>query len=140
MSAIWTHRPQNAPKRVNHACAVVGHIIYSFGGSRTLEYESKRPIDVHFLDTNTLEWSSVVYTYDSMDDIPFNRYGHTVIADGHMIYLWGGRDDDESTCNVLFAFNSLTLKWSRPNVSGVTPDARYYHSATVCRRKMFIFG
>jgi len=140
MSPIWTHRLENAPKRVNHASAAVGHIIYSFGGYCTGEdYESKRPIVVHSLDTNTLEWSLVPYKYDSMDDIPFNRYGHTVIADGHMIYLWGGRND-ENACNVLFAFSSLTLKWSRPKVSRVTPDARDGHSATVCRRKMYIFG
>jgi hypothetical protein len=138
MSPIWTHRLENAPKRVNHASAAVGHIIYSFGGY-CRGYESKRPIVVHSLDTNTLEWSLVPYTYDSMDDIPSNRFGHTVIADGYMIYLWGGRNYDNA-CNVLFAFNSLTLKWSRPKVSGVTPDARYHHSATVCGRKMYIVG
>ena len=88
MSPTWTHRLENAPKRVNHVSAAVRHIIYSFGGYCNEEdYESKRPIVVHSLDTNTLEWCLVPYTYDSMDDIPFNRYGHTVIADGHMIYL-----------------------------------------------------
>jgi len=139
MSPIWTHRIENGPQRVYHASAAVGHIIYSFGGYCNGEdYESKPPIVVHSLNTNTLDWSLVPYRYDSMDDIPFNRYGHTVIADGHRIYLWGGRND-EIACNVLFAFNSLTLKWSRPKVSGVTPDTCYRHSATVCR-KMYIFG
>src|SRR6185503_1522021 len=99
------------------------------------------PIVVDSFDTNTLEWSSVPYTSDSTDDIPFNRGGHTVVADGHMIYFWGGIDTyGMISCNVLFAFNSVTLKWSRPKVSGVTPGEHDGHSATVCGRKMYIFG
>src|SRR6185503_1965654 len=118
MLPVWTHRLENSLGRVDHASAAVGHIIYSFGGYCTGEdYESKCPIVVNSLDTNTLEWSLVTYTYDSTDDIPFNRCGHTVIADGHMIYLWGGRNYIGNVCNVLFAFNSLTLEWSRPKVS-----------------------
>src|SRR5207248_826774 len=128
----WTHRLENAPKRIDHASAAIGHIIYSFGGYCTGE-DFEPLIVVDSLDTNTLGWSVVPYTYDSMDDVPFGRDGHTVVADGHMIYLWGGKNFDNA-CNVLFAFNSLTLKWSRPNVSGVTPHARDGHSATVCGR------
>ena len=139
MSPIWTHRIENVPTIANHASAAVEHIIYSFGHYTLEDYDRKRPVVVHSLDTSTLEWSSVAYTYDSMDDIPFNRYGHTVIADGNMIYLWGGRNY-EHACNVFYAFNSLTLKWNRPKVSGITPDARARHSTAVCKRKMYIFG
>src|SRR4029079_10776706 len=107
------------------------------------DYARGRLIIVLSLDTNTLEWSSVRDTTDFKDDVPFNPFGHTVVADGHMIYLWGGKNYtgyNGSGCDELFAFNSLTLKWSRPEVSGDTPDARIGHSATVCGRKMYIFG
>ena len=139
MLPIWSSRLEHAPDRVDHASAAVGHIIYSFGGYCNNDVWTRRQIVVDSIDTNTLEWSSVAHTHDSTDDVPFNRFGHTVIADGYMIYLWGGVNYD-SLCNVLFAFNCVTLKWSRPKVSGVTPDARFGHSAALCGRKMYIFG
>jgi len=37
--------------------------------------------------------------------IPFQRYGHTVVAYGTNIYLWGGRND-EQICNTLYCFNT----------------------------------
>ena len=143
MPPIWTHRHENVPIMPNHTSAAFGHIIYSFGGYTLADFNNQRPMVVHSLDTNTLEWSSVPCAYDSVDDIPFNRFGHTVIADGHIIYLWGGKREEggrETISNVLFAFNCQTLKWSRPMVSGVVPEARAYHSATVCGRKIYMFG
>lgn len=37
--------------------------------------------------------------------IPFQRYGHTAVAYGTYIYLWGGRND-EQVCNTLYCFNT----------------------------------
>lgn len=126
---------------MNHASAAVDELIFSFGGYCTGEdYEAKKPIEVHCLNTNTLTWCQVRYTYHkNQEDIPFNRYGHTVVADGDTVYLWGGRNDD-SACKVLFAFNCYKLIWSRPQVSGPIPLSRDGHSATIHNRKMFIFG
>lgn len=141
MSIIWTHHLDNAPKRVNHASAAVDDLIFSFGGYCTGEdYEEKKPIEVHCLNTNILSWCRVQYTHqDNEADVPFNRYGHTVVADGHIVYLWGGRND-ESACKILFAFNCYKLTWSRPRVSGLIPLSRDGHSAAIHDRKMYIFG
>src|SRR2546421_488736 len=116
MSPIWTPRHVNVPKLFNHTSTAVGHIIYFFGGYFFDDYDGKRPILVQSYNTNTLQCSSISFTYDSLDDVPFNRYGNTVVADGYTIYLWGG-GNFEHACNELFAFNCQTLKWSRPKVS-----------------------
>ncbi len=48
----WTVRLDGGPKRVNHAAVAVGDSIYSFGGYCSGEdYETRRPMDVHVLDT-----------------------------------------------------------------------------------------
>lgn len=43
--------------------------------------------------------------------IPFQRYGHTAVAQGTKIYLWGGRNDRE-VCNTLFCFDTGNLKFN----------------------------
>jgi len=150
MSPIWTHCLENAPKRVNHASAAVDDMVYSFGGYCTGEdYSTWIPIIVHCLDTNSLEWHQVNYTCSSLvtdssvssldSDVPFNRYGHTVVSYGSLVYLWGGRNDHHS-CNTLFAFNPYMKEWSRPLVSGMIPASRDGHSACIAKDCIYIFG
>lgn len=33
------------------------------------------------------------------------RYGHTAVLLDDVVYLWGGRNDTEGACNVLYAFD-----------------------------------
>jgi len=33
------------------------------------------------------------------------RYGHTAVLLDDTIYIWGGRNDTEGACNVLYAFD-----------------------------------
>ena len=71
--------------------------------------------------------------------IPFQRYGHTVVAYGHYVYLWGGRND-ENACKTLYRYDTKAHRWEKPDVSGQVPGARDGHSAVVIRNQMFIFG
>lgn len=74
MSIIWTHRLENAPKRVNHAAAAIDTNIYSFGGySSGDDYQTKRLIDIHCLNTITLNWSLIKYHAKTDENIPFQR-------------------------------------------------------------------
>jgi N-acetylneuraminic acid mutarotase len=141
MTVIWTHCLENAPRRVNHASASVDDQIYSFGGYCTGEnYSTRIPIIIHSLNIITMEWHEVQHGFEtSEEDVPFNRYGHTVVSNDNLIFLWGGRNDQRS-CNVLYVFNAYTQTWSRPKVTGIKPAARDGHSATVSNGKMYIFG
>lgn len=67
------------------------------------------------------------------------RYGHTVVAHGRDIFLWGGRND-EGACNELYKFDTTTYEWSRVRTKGQKPKSRDGHSATVVGDHMYIFG
>ncbi|KAI5636144.1 kelch motif domain-containing protein [Phthorimaea operculella] len=134
----WTVHLEGGPRRVNHAAVLVGDKIYSFGGyCSTEEYRDWAPIPVHVLDTNTLRWAPVNYKNTLV--IPFQRYGHTAVAYGHKVYMWGGRNNAVS-CDTLSCFDTKTLEWSKPQVTGTLPYAKDGHSACVIGNKMYIFG
>uniref|UniRef100_A0A0K8TG65 Kelch domain-containing protein 3 n=1 Tax=Lygus hesperus TaxID=30085 RepID=A0A0K8TG65_LYGHE len=133
------------PKRVNHAAAAVGETIYTFGGYCTGDlsmYHSKGLIDVHALSIHHLVWREIPRPAQDSEQYslaPFQRYGHTAVAYGKNIYIWGGRND-EFACNQLFVFNTETWLWSAPQTTGVIPCSRDGHSACVIDNQMFIFG
>ncbi|KAH9375292.1 hypothetical protein HPB48_016753 [Haemaphysalis longicornis] len=136
---MWTVRLEGGPRRVNHAAVAINGKVYSFGGYCTGEdYNTRKPIDVHVLNTVSLRWA-LVQAQSHPDDVPFQRYGHTVVAYGDYAYLWGGRNDD-GACNILYRFDTNTLTWSRPRVCGHIPGARDGHSACVMGPRMYIFG
>lgn len=55
-----------------------------------------------------LKWWKLDLNNQASESVPFQRYGHTAVAHGFKIYLWGGRNDKE-VCNTLYCFN--TGKW-----------------------------
>lgn len=44
--------------------------------------------------------------------VPMSRYGHAVVAHGHLVYLFGGRND-KGACNKLYRFDTS----KQPSVS-----------------------
>lgn len=134
----WITSLDGGPRRVNHAAASVGNLIYSFGGYCTGEDSKEfRPMDVYVLCTEILRW--VCLPIEDSVNVPFKRYGHTAVAYGNKIYIWGGRND-ERVCNVLFCFDTVNNSWSMPEVRGCVPSARDGHSACLNGHHMYIFG
>ncbi|XP_076464577.1 kelch domain-containing protein 3-like [Babylonia areolata] len=138
----WTVRLEGGPRRVNHAAISAGHKIFSFGGYCSGEdYEQTRPIDVHVLNTVTLRWTSLPPVKPEEERyVPYKRYGHTAVNYNDHAYIWGGRNDGDGACDVLFCFDTETLSWSCPEVGGYIPAARDGHTACVIDHKMYIFG
>ncbi|XP_063426768.1 kelch domain-containing protein 3-like [Mytilus trossulus] len=138
----WTVELEGGPKRVNHAAVAISDRIYSFGGYCTGEnYETTTPMDVHLLDTVSLRWRLILLEEpDNLTSIPYQRYGHTAVAYNENAYIWGGRNDKDGACNILYGFNSNTHVWFRPDVCGSIPNARDGHSACVINHKMYVFG
>uniref|UniRef100_A0A1Q3G2U4 Putative host cell transcription factor hcfc1 n=1 Tax=Culex tarsalis TaxID=7177 RepID=A0A1Q3G2U4_CULTA len=142
----WIVNLEGGPRRVNHASVAVGDFIFSFGGYCTGEdYHSTSPIDVHILNTNNLRWTLAPTVKDEYGvpckypAVPFQRYGHTAVAYENKVYIWGGRND-EIVCDILYCYDTRTLKWSRPAVTGTVPGARDGHSACIYGNRMYIFG
>lgn len=141
----WTVHLEGGPRRVNHAAIAVGEKVFSFGGYCTGDdYENTRPIDVHVLNTVSFRWCKLPlpedYHFDESSNIPYQRYGHTAVAYKGCAYIWGGRNDKDGACAVLFCFDTDTRTWSRIAVAGDVPGARDGHSSCVVGDKMYIFG
>uniref|UniRef100_A0A8C2I783 Kelch domain containing 3 n=1 Tax=Cyprinus carpio TaxID=7962 RepID=A0A8C2I783_CYPCA len=141
----WTVHLEGGPRRVNHAAVAVGHKVYSFGGYCSGEdYETLRQIDVHVFNTVSLRWTKLppVRTggREHAREVPYMRYGHTAVLVDETVLIWGGRNDTEGACNVLYAFDVCQHRWFTPKISGTVPGARDGHSACVLGKAMYIFG
>lgn len=142
----WLVHLEGGPRRVNHTAVKVGDFIYSFGGyCSTEDYRIMNSIDVHVLNTSTLRWFQVPNKRNehggplTYPEVPFQRYGHTSVAYKSKVYMWGGRND-EAGCNILFCFDTQTLRWSKPEVTGSVPGIRDGHSACITGHYMYVFG
>uniref|UniRef100_A0A3B3WMV4 Kelch domain containing 3 n=1 Tax=Poecilia mexicana TaxID=48701 RepID=A0A3B3WMV4_9TELE len=166
----WSVHLEGGPRRVNHAAVAVGHKVYSFGGYCSGEdYETLRQIDVHVFNSVSLRWMKLppvrMGGHERAREVPYMRYGHTAVLLDDTIYLWGGRNDTEGACNVLYAFDvnktvfifllvfqadcfsndihrldTTTMVWSLINARGTPARWRDFHSATIIGTKMFVFG
>ncbi|KAF2358256.1 Kelch repeat type 1 [Trinorchestia longiramus] len=134
----WTLKLHKAPKRVNHAAVAVDDCIYSFGGYVSNHDFSDRsiPIEVYVLNIRSYKWRTLCVP---SKNAPYRRYGHTVVAHGRNVYLWGGRNDEHCD-RVLYCFNTVTHTWSKPDVSGQVPMASDGHAACIHNDVMFIHG
>ncbi|GLH02669.1 hypothetical protein R5R35_001086 [Gryllus longicercus] len=137
----WTLHLNGAPRRVEHAAVALGDKIYFIGGYCETEVDFKKPIVVNLLNTRTYRWSILPTTNERelISETPYLLRGHSAAVYGDKIYVWGGRNY-AAECDVLLCFDSVTLKWSRPKVTGSIPDARYGHTACVIDNCMYIFG
>uniref|UniRef100_A0A7E4VZJ0 Kelch domain-containing protein n=1 Tax=Panagrellus redivivus TaxID=6233 RepID=A0A7E4VZJ0_PANRE len=72
--------------------------------------------------------------------VPYQRYGHTVVAYDGKAYLWGGRNDQYGSSSDLHEYNPETRKWTSIPVKGTIPPARDGHTAVTFNDKMYIFG
>jgi len=43
---------------------------------------------------------------DQYEQTPYHRYGHTAVAYSDRAYIFGGRNDKNGACNILFCFDA----------------------------------
>uniref|UniRef100_A0A8C2Q7Y6 Kelch domain containing 3 n=1 Tax=Cyprinus carpio TaxID=7962 RepID=A0A8C2Q7Y6_CYPCA len=131
----WTVHLEGGPRRVNHAAVAVGHKVYSFGGYCSGEdYETLRQIDVHVFNTVSLRWTKLppVRTggREHAREVPYMRYGHTAVLVDETVLIWGGRNDTEGACNVLYAFEVSRLTHTHTVTHTHTHSNTHTHSHT----------
>ncbi|KAI6189582.1 hypothetical protein M3Y97_00024000 [Aphelenchoides bicaudatus] len=73
-------------------------------------------------------------------NVPYMRYGHTVVAYNNKCFLWGGRSDSQGASQRLYEFDPESNTWSSIEVEGFIPPARDGHSAVVYGSLMIVFG
>uniref|UniRef100_A0AC34FPE1 Uncharacterized protein n=1 Tax=Panagrolaimus sp. ES5 TaxID=591445 RepID=A0AC34FPE1_9BILA len=89
----------------------------------------------HYLHTVASELNSII-----KKDVPFQRYGHTVVGYNGKAYLFGGRSDEHGANSSLHEFDPITFEWKTVEAKGIIPPARDGHSSNVYGDKMYIFG
>ncbi|KAF9582061.1 hypothetical protein BGW38_000708 [Lunasporangiospora selenospora] len=90
--------------------------------------------DLHVLDLETMNWDCV-HAKDGVP--PTKRYGHTAVLWKDMIIIFGGANEDLQYRDDVIAFSLTSRTWFRPEIRGEVP-ARYLHSATVYKNRMFM--
>ncbi|KAF8929980.1 hypothetical protein CPC16_009127 [Podila verticillata] len=92
--------------------------------------------DLHVLDLVTMNWDCVL----AQDGVPpTKRYGHTAVLWDQYIIIFGGSNEYLEYRDDVIVFSLKTKVWSRPDIKGEVP-ARYLHSATVYKNKMYVYG
>jgi N-acetylneuraminic acid mutarotase len=92
--------------------------------------------------------STVIYDYDTKkwteltpqtDDLPFPRAGHASLVYDDMLYVFGGKNEDNVKLNDFWCLDLNTHKWiSLPNEN--PPQQRSGH--TICEHEgsIYLFG
>lgn len=88
--------------------------------------------------------SQTVNQWERMPDIPNSfgkdRRGHSMVAYGYSLYIFGGMVNDGYE-NDLLQFDLDKNRWYRlGKTAGIPPSPRYGHAAVVYQSSMFIFG
>lgn len=68
------------------------------------------------------------------------RYGHAVVTHNNSIYLWGGRNDVQGSCNKMWRFDGSRNIWNLLKTTGDEPSGRDGHSMTIWNDKIVIFA
>ena len=77
-------------------------------------------------------------TYLQLNSI--SRYGHAVVSYHNYIYLWGGRNDVQGSCNKMWRFSGHDHSWKLIQTAGDEPSGRDGHSMTRWKDKIVIFA
>eukprot|EP00698_Gefionella_okellyi_P022277 TRINITY_DN7364_c0_g2_i1.p1 TRINITY_DN7364_c0_g2~~TRINITY_DN7364_c0_g2_i1.p1 ORF type:complete len:746 (+),score=176.04 TRINITY_DN7364_c0_g2_i1:100-2337(+) len=111
--------------RYGHTATVIGRTVIVFGGRAGADGFFN---DVHVLDVDQMHWEQKAVTGTP----PCARYAHTAVcgANGTKIYVFGGSNGNE-TFNDLYVLDTDKWTWEELYVTGLVPDARAYHVASL---------
>jgi hypothetical protein len=118
--------------RHHHSAAAIGNKIYIFGGRSSSGCFN----DLHVFDSDTGAWSQP----EVAGIFPAGRWGHTATTvKGSKIFFFGGWNGTWcfSDTNVFDAENN---SWGRVTLTGNLPQARAYHTVSVIKEKLYLFG
>ena len=129
-----------SPRRNHSATLVRDSIIIVFGGvggEKGLDYFN----DTFTLDTFSRKWSLLRFADDVA--LPPARRGHSTVAYGDRIILFGGGSSDgpRNDLWVLDLHLGEDLFWQRVDIEdGPVPAPRGYHTATTIGNTMMLIG
>jgi hypothetical protein len=125
-------------ERNGHTADSIGSSLIIFGGWNGQAYTNELWI-----------YQSIDKTWDRIDPAPgsprpLERNGHSSVAYGGEIYIFGGFKHipaPQVFYNDFWGYNFITKTWRQINpATAVVPDARFEHSAVIYGSHMYIFG
>ena len=63
------------------------------------------------LFTVSLRWKLLAAPSMLGDNMPYQRYGHSAVAFEDCAYVWGGRNDTNGACNILYRYNTGNIAY-----------------------------
>ncbi|XP_070598908.1 rab9 effector protein with kelch motifs-like isoform X1 [Erythrolamprus reginae] len=122
-----------APQTLEHSSAVVGENIFVYGGTE----DGKAVDDLYMFNTVSHCWTPVK-TFGSN---PRARSGHAFAAIGEIIYMFGGRSNEDEYYTDVYALDTVSLTWQRCEIKGEKPFGRSHHTFTAHSDKdIYLFG
>ena len=113
------------------AAACVGNKAYFFGG-----WTGSEPTNnLHLLDVVTSMWEPCEDNADGPRPSP--RFGHSLIACGPELIMYGGRDD-KHFFHTLAIYDTATELWSTPATRGDICRERAFHTSLLWGRNLII--
>ena len=127
------------PTCCNFPVAVVGDSMYVFSGQSGAKITNNM-YEFKFLEES---WSRIPTEHLLKGDTspPQRRYGHSMVAYGQQLYVFGGAADGILD-NEVHCFDVESRCWSiiQPAEGSQVPSGRVFHTAAVCDDCMYIFG
>jgi len=125
-----------------HTTTVIGDNIYIIGGFGVPKVNN--PILV--LNHKTMEIHRPYVC--GMIPLSLGRFGHSTVASGSTLFVFGGMTPTGNYLNDLWACstelktesNQQLLKWVLINYEGEAPSARSNHTSVMVGKKMYVFG
>ncbi|XP_048500332.1 acyl-CoA-binding domain-containing protein 6 isoform X6 [Beta vulgaris subsp. vulgaris] len=123
-SWISPHVRGDGPQaREGHSAALVGVQLFIFGGcGKSMNYPSEVHYnDLYILNTNTLVWREL----NTSGQLLPPRAGHSTVAFGKHIFVFGGFTDAQNLYDDLYMLDVDTGIWTKIISSGDGPSARF---------------
>ncbi|XP_022850489.1 RING finger protein B isoform X2 [Olea europaea var. sylvestris] len=112
--------PSGTPpsKRDSHTCSSWRNKIIVIGGEDSCDYYLS---DVHILDADTLVWCK----FNTMGQLLPPRGGHTTIAFGKTLFVFGGFSDEQNLYDDVYMLDLENGIWTKVIASGEGPSGRF---------------
>ncbi|XP_024027283.1 uncharacterized protein LOC21402019 isoform X2 [Morus notabilis] len=116
-------RGEGPEAREGHSAALVGKRLFIFGGCGKSSSSNEEVYynDLYILNTDTLVWREL----NTLGHLLTPRAGHSTVAFGKKLFVFGGFTDAQNLYNDLYMLDIDTGVWTKVATVGDGPSARF---------------